>query len=30
MVEKIKYRPGSIGWYVYPHRRQPPTPKSEG
>jgi hypothetical protein len=25
MVDKIKYRPGSIGWHIYPHRRGPPT-----
>jgi hypothetical protein len=24
-VEKIKYRPGSIGWHIYPRRREPPT-----
>jgi hypothetical protein len=25
MVDKIKYRPGSIGWHIYPRRRGPPT-----
>jgi len=24
-LDRIKYRPGSIGWHIYPRRREPPT-----